>query len=180
MLQTESLNEYLNHVVQWGKKWLVGFNSLKTKSFHHRRSEPNLATSLMDNANLSEASCFDKLLGLKFTPNLKWNSYIEPVAKETAKMVGYLHLSKKYLTPPAIFYLYKSQIQPRMKYCCHIWAGSAQTSLSSLYAVQKRLRSLLGDELFGTYNNFLIGLLSLVSLCSIVTFMVDVQTNCVK
>ena len=104
----------------------------------------------MENASLSEASCFDKLLGLKFTPDLKWNSYIESVAKETAKMVGSLHRSKRYLTPPAILYLYKSQIRPRMEYCCHIWAGSAQTSLSSLDAVQKRLRSLVGDELFGT------------------------------
>ena len=65
-------------------------------------------------------------------------------------MVGSLHRSKRYLTPPAILYLYKSQIRPRMEYCCHIWAGSAQTSLSSLDAVQKRLRSLVGDELFGT------------------------------
>ena len=148
----DSLNTDLNHVVQWGKKWLVGFNSLKTKllSFHHRRSEPNLPTIRMENASLSEAASFDKLLGLKFTPDLKWNSYIESVAKETAKMVGSLHRSKRYLTPPAILYLYKSQIRPRMEYCCHIWAGSAQTSLSSLDAVQKRLRSLVGDELFGT------------------------------
>ena len=62
----------------------------------------------MENAILSEASCFDKLLGLKFTTDLKWNFYIESVAKETAKMVGSLHRSKRYLTPPAILYLYKT------------------------------------------------------------------------
>ena len=30
------------------------------------------------------------------------------------------------------------------------------------------------------YNHFLIGVMSLASLCSIATFMVSVQTNCVK
>merc|ERR1711962_1541401 len=78
------------------------------------------------------------------------NSYIESVPKATAKMVGSLHRSKRYLTPPAILYLYKSQIRPRMEYCCHIWVGSAKTSLSSLDAVQKRLCSLVGEELYET------------------------------
>ena len=104
----------------------------------------------MENASLSEATCFDKLLGLKFTPDLKWNSYIESVAKEAAKMVGSLHQSKRYLTPPAILYLYKSQICPRMEYCYHIWEGSAKTPLNPLDAVQKPLHSLVGDELFDT------------------------------
>ena len=80
------------------------FNSLKTKllSFHHRRSEPNLLTIRMENYCLSVADCLDKLLGLKFTPDVKRNSYIESVAKEIAKKcLDSLHRSKRYLAPPA-------------------------------------------------------------------------------
>ena len=35
-----------------------------------------------------------------------------------------------------------------MEYCCHIWAGLPKTSLSCLDRVQRRLRRLIGDELF--------------------------------
>ena len=36
-----------------------------------------------------------------------------------------------------------------MEYCCHIWAGAAKTTLSSLDRVQRRLRWLVGDDLYG-------------------------------
>ena len=35
-----------------------------------------------------------------------------------------------------------------MEYCCHIWAGSPKTPLFCLDRVQRRLRMLIGDELF--------------------------------
>ena len=63
---------------------------------------------------LDESPSLDKLLGLKFTPDLKWNSYIASVARDTARMVGSLYRSKKFLTPRAILYLYKSQIRPKI------------------------------------------------------------------
>ena len=64
-------------------------------------------------------------------------------------MVGSFYRSRKYLTPPALLYLYKSQIRPKMEYCCHIWAGAAKTTLSSLDRVQRRMRWLVGEELYG-------------------------------
>ncbi len=65
-------------------------------------------------------------------------------------MVGSFYRSRKYLTPEAMLYLYKSQIRPQMEYCCHIWGGAAQTSLSCLNRVQNRLQNLVGDDLFST------------------------------
>ena len=65
-------------------------------------------------------------------------------------MVGLFYRSKKYLTPSAILYLFKSPIRMKMEYCCHIWGGTAQTSLSCLDRVQNRLRNLVGDGLFST------------------------------
>ena len=55
-----------------------------------------------------------------------------------------------YLTPPAILYLYKSQIRPKMEYCCHLCGGAAQSTLTGLDRVQNRLRNLVGDELFSS------------------------------
>ena len=65
-------------------------------------------------------------------------------------MVGSFFRLKRFLTPAAILYLYKSQIRPRMEYCCHIWAGASQQALSCLDRVQSRLRYLVGDSLFSS------------------------------
>ena len=148
----KGLSSDLEHVVQWGKRWLVSFNAPKTKlaSFHHKRNNPSFSPIHMDNSTLKEAPCIERLLGLKLTPDLRWNSYILSVVKEASKMVGSFFRSKRFLTPAAILYLYKSQIRPRMEYCCHIWAGASQQSLSSLDRVQSRLRYLVGDSLFST------------------------------
>lgn len=39
------------------------------------------------------------LLGLKFTPEPKWNMYIWNITEDGASMVGTLYCSRKYLTP---------------------------------------------------------------------------------
>lgn len=61
----------------------------------------------MNASTLSEVSYCD-ILGLKFTPDLEWDSYIQSIGKHAGKMVGYY--SRKYPTTFAMLYLYKSQI----------------------------------------------------------------------
>ena len=84
------LSSDLKQIIQWGKDWFVTFNPSKTKliTFNHKRGGHPFHTVYMDNSALDEAPCLDKLLGLKLTPDLKWNSYILSVGKETGKMVG--------------------------------------------------------------------------------------------
>ena len=100
----EHLSADLENVVEWGKTWLVSFNSRKTKliSFHHHHSDLSFHPVHMDSTVLNEAPCLEKLLGLKLTPDLKWNDYITSIAKEAAKMVGNLCRLRTFLTPFSI------------------------------------------------------------------------------
>ena len=148
---TNNLNADLSSVAKWGEKWLVTFNATKTKSvsFHHHR-QPNFSPLSMNGVDLVESDSHDRLLGLKLTTDLKWDSYITRIAKNASKMVGSFYRSRKYLSPSSILYLYKSQIRPTMEYCCHIWAGASQRSLSSLDSVQKRLLGLVGKNIIAS------------------------------
>ncbi|KAI8485267.1 hypothetical protein Bbelb_370140 [Branchiostoma belcheri] len=78
------LSADLERNVQWGNQWLVTFNPSKTKllSFHHKRSDPKLPPVHMGETRLKKSACLDSLLGLKLTYDLKWNNYIQAVAKE--------------------------------------------------------------------------------------------------
>lgn len=42
---------------------------------------------MMDSFNLNEDLCFEHLLSLKFTPDFKWNLYMQTVAKDAGNIV---------------------------------------------------------------------------------------------
>merc|ERR1712044_146124 len=98
-------------------------------TIHHHHGNLILPHIEMDGSELPEAPNFDKLLGLKITPKFEWKSDIEAIGVPAGKMVGSLSRSRKFLTPSAILYLYKSQIRPTMEYCLLIWAGSPNNVL---------------------------------------------------
>ena len=54
-------------------------------------------------------------------------------------MRQYKARSVKFLSPEAALYLYKSTIQPCMKYCCHVWAGAPSCYLELLDKLQKQI-----------------------------------------
>ena len=65
-----------------------------------------------------------------------------------------MYRARKFLTAESTLYLYKSTIRPCLEYCCHIWAGAANTSLNLLDRVQRRLKYLIGDSLFSKLQPF--------------------------
>ena len=106
--------------VDWGKKWLVDFNAGKTQLVLFDGSNNTGSVDMkMDGIYLEEKSFF-KMLGLTFSSNLDWGSYIISIAKTTSKKIGALIHSTKFLSLEVALNLYKSTIQPCMKYCCHV------------------------------------------------------------
>ena len=94
----------------------------------------------MDGSVLEEKSSF-KMLGLTFSSNLDWGSYIISIAKTTSKKIEALIRSMKFLSPEVALYLYKCIIRPCMEYCFHVWAGAPTCYLELLDKLQKRIRS---------------------------------------
>ena len=86
------------------------------------------------------------MLGLTFSSNLDWGSYIISFAKTASKKIGALIRFRKFLYPEVALYLYKSTIHPFMKYCCHVWAGAPSCSLE-LDKLQKRICRIAGPSL---------------------------------
>ena len=75
------LESDLQDTVDCGKKWLVGFNAGKTQLVSLDRSNNNRSIDVkMDGSVLEEKSSF-KMLGLTFSSQLDWVSYIISIAK---------------------------------------------------------------------------------------------------
>ena len=73
----------------------------------------------MDGSVIEEKSSF-KILGLTFSSELDWCSYIISIAKTASKNIGVLICSMRFLSAEVVLYDYKSTICPCMKYCCHV------------------------------------------------------------
>ena len=125
--------------MDWDRKWLVDFNSEKTRLVSFDRCSNNGSIDVkMDGSVLEEKSSF-KMLGLTFSSKLDWGSYIISIAKTASKKIGALIRSVKFLSPEVALYLYKSTICPCMEYCCHVWAGASSCYLELFDKLQKRI-----------------------------------------
>ena len=76
-------------------------------------------------------------LGLPFSSKLNWYSYIISMAKTTAKKIGDMTCSMRFLSLEVALYLYKPIIQPCMEYCCHVWIAAPSCCLEMLDKLQK-------------------------------------------
>ena len=97
-----------------------------------------------------------KMLGLSFSSNLYWGSYIISIAKSALSLL--LKLPPRKLEPWFVLwsffllnllciYFYKSAIRSCMEYCCHIWAGAPSCYLELLDKLQKWICRTVGPLL---------------------------------
>ena len=105
-----NLNWLLNlnliyETLDWGKKWLVGFNAGKTQlvSFYSFNSNGSIDVK-MGGSFLEEKSPF-KMLGLTVSSKSDWGSYIVSIAKTASKKIGTLIRSSRFLSPEVALYL---------------------------------------------------------------------------
>lgn len=72
--------------VQWRKKWLVKFNTFKTKpvTFQHHQADTEFSPVIMNDCTAEKISFFECLLGLKTQSGTRTYH----VVKDAGKIVG--------------------------------------------------------------------------------------------
>ena len=133
--------------MNWGREWLVDFNTGKTQAVSFYQSNNTGAIDVkMDGSVLEERSSF-MMLGLTFSSKLDCCSYIISIAKRASKKIGALIPSMKFLSPEVALYLFKSTIQPCLEYCGHVWAGAPSCYWELLDKLQKQICRAVGPSL---------------------------------
>ena len=116
----------LQDTVDWARKWLVDFNDGKIQLILSDCSNNNNTAAIdvkIDGSVLEEKLSFT-MLGLTFSSNLDWGSYIISITKTASKKIGTF--------PEVALYLYKSTIRPCMEYCCRVWAIIRQVTKTNM------------------------------------------------
>ena len=83
--------------MDWGRKWLVDFNTGKTQLvLFHWSYNTGAIDFKMDGSVLEEKSSFN-MMGLNFSSKLDWGSYIISIAKTASNKMIALICSMKFL-----------------------------------------------------------------------------------
>ena len=144
---TSELESDLGHTVEWGRKWLVDFNTGKTQRVSFDRSKNTGGIDVKMDGSVLEGKSSFKMLGLTFSSKLDWGPYIISIANTASKKIAAVIRSMKFLSLEFALYLYKSTMRPCMEYCCHVWAGAPSCYLELLDKLQKRICRTVGPSL---------------------------------
>ena len=133
-------------IVEWGRKWLIDFNLGKTQLISLTRLM-KLVLLMWKWMGLFLRENHLLRCWVAFLFRIVWGSYIISSAKSASKKIGALIRSMKFLSPEIVLFLYKSSIQPCIKYYCPVWDFASSCYLELLNKLQKGMCRTLSPSL---------------------------------
>ena len=99
----------LRSIVEWGNRWLVTFNAIKTYLLSFNRHRDPLLVPVEMNGIVSPEDTSFRLLGLSFTRSTNLKPYIQSIVTAASRKVGSRYRAQRFLTPESVLHLYKFQ-----------------------------------------------------------------------
>ncbi len=132
-----SLNDDLQTIHTWSKRWLVSFNPSKTETmiFSRKCNKPVHPNLIMNDVVLDPVK-EHKHLGLTFSNDAKWSTHITLSLNKAWKSIGILRSLKFILKRSCLERLYLCYIRPLLEYGDIIWDNCSKELKDELEAVQ--------------------------------------------
>lgn len=138
----KKLQNYLDEIEKWCKKWLVKINPDKTQvnCFHRKRTVKPISLSLNNTAlNLSHESTF---LGITFDTRLTWKAHLDKVYGTFFRKCNILRsLSGRSWGAKGsnMIRLYKAWALPNIEYGCFAFLPVSDAVLNKIQVVQNKI-----------------------------------------
>ncbi|CAF1110464.1 unnamed protein product [Brachionus calyciflorus] len=139
-LDTESLDNDLNVLVDWCKEWSTELNVSKFKSMYigknREKKEYKISSHVRTNV-LSETTC-EKDLGVLITNSLKLNKQCVSVSARANRVLGQIKSSFAFHVS-----LYTALVRSHLEYAVSSWSPHTKSNIKIVERVQKRATKLL-------------------------------------
>lgn len=134
------LQNDLDTVCSWAKRWQMEFNVAKCKVMHFGKSNIGCKYS-MDKQPVDVVDS-EKDLGVIVSSDLKAEANCKEAYTKANKMLGLISRTIKYRNPTILINLYKSLVRPHLDYCSAVWSPHYIKDKSLLEKVQHRFTRL--------------------------------------
>ena len=122
----EILQEDLNQLAEWEKKWGMAFHPDKCSTLRISRSKnPHSKTYILKGHTLTTEDS-TRYLGVKLQSNMSWNKHIDQTIKKENSMLGFLRRNLKVSNEQTKTAAYLSLVRPVLEYCCSVWGPYTQ------------------------------------------------------
>ena len=111
----EVLQNDLNKIQEWAKKWKMEFNVDKCKIMHIGNKNPRNVYS-MNGTNLAETS-EEKDLGVTIDCRLEFDRHIKNIVAKANRTLGIIRIAFTCLNKNMFLKLYKGLVRPLLEYC---------------------------------------------------------------
>ena len=134
----DQLNDDLNKLYLWSLQWRVSFNASKTKYIIFTNKKNRVVyPQLYFGGNMLQQVTEYKHLGVDFSEDLSWNTYIDKVCSKTSKRVDCLKRLKFVLPRQVLCRIYSTMILPLMEYACIVIDNMSVSNKNKLESVQR-------------------------------------------
>ena len=132
------LQDRLHLVYEWSNTWLLKLNISKCCVIHYGKTNPMYSYFLQNNQGINESlrsSVKERDLGVIFTSNLKWSTYIQSVVSKFLQILGMLKRTFTIVNEKMALKLYKV---PHLECAVSVWAPYLKTGVALVESVQRK------------------------------------------
>ena len=138
LADTVKLQEDLNRLVNWSKRWGMSFNVKKCNVMTITNKKKKILSSYgMEGSNLERVS-EAAYLGITITSDLEWRKHVENITSSAERLLGFLwrtmHKCPRNLKSKA----FTAIIRPKLDYAATVWDPHHTTQINKLERVQRR------------------------------------------
>ena len=137
------LQDDVNKLYEWSKKWQMNFNVDKCKCVHIGRNNKDHGYYIGD--NIVQESSSEKDLGVIVESTMDWGKQCANVARSGNMMLSQINRTFTYKTGSLIKNLYKSLVRPKFDYCMQAWRPWLQQDVTLLEKVQRRMTRMIPE-----------------------------------
>ena len=146
-----ALQEDLNKVVEWAKKWKMEFNVEKCKVMHLGYNNPKNSYRMGD--KVLEATEEERDLGVLIDDKLDFGKHINTIVAKANRVLGMIKVSFACMNIPMFLNLYTAQVRPLLEYCVQVWSPHKRKYIKLIEGVQRRATKLVPQLREKTYEN---------------------------
>ena len=137
----EILQNDLNNIREWARKWNMEFNVDKCKIMHMGNSNPQYTYS-MDGAELAK-TVNEKDLGVQVDNKLEFDQHIKGIVGRANRMLGLIKIGFSCLDQEVFMNLYPVLVRPLLEYCVQVWSPYKRKHINLIERVQRRATKLV-------------------------------------
>ncbi len=132
------LQEDLDSLAVWERKWKMSFNIGKCHIMHATRSRKTLnhVYSLHGEplSTVSQAT----YLGVELSSDLSWSPHVNKITSKASQTLGFLKRNLHSAKPDTKTAAYNSLVRPTLEYSCSAWDPYTQKDIQKIENVQRR------------------------------------------